>query len=82
MQTVRTAVASAVLVITLFFQFINQTLAQQTLPQQPGAEQPPAQQTDLSESQLRSFAKVYVQIEKILKTYEPQLAAALYAERL
>ena len=76
MQTVRTAVASAVLVITLFFQFINQTLAQQTLPQQPGAEQPPAQQTDLSESQLRSFAKVYVQIEKILKTYEPQLKVA------
>ena len=76
MQTVRTAAAIAILGIVSLFQFTNQTLAQQTLQQQPGAEQPPAQQTDLSENQLRSFAKVYVQIEKILKTYEPQLKQA------
>lgn len=72
MQIARTIAAIAALV--LLFPFAS--LTQQTPPQQPGAEQPPAQQTDLSESQLRSFAKVYVQIDKILKTYEPQLKGA------
>ena len=67
MQTIRTIAAIAVLGIVLLLPFASQTLAQQTPPQQP-----PPQQTDLNETQLRSFAKVYVQIEKILKSYEPQ----------
>src|SRR6476619_4938322 len=67
MQTIRTISAIAVIGIVLLLQFASQTLAQQT---------PPQQQTDLNETQLRSFAKVYVQIEKILKTYEPQLKQA------
>jgi len=72
MQIVKTVTAIVAIVLLLPFA----SLAQQTPLQQPGAEQPPVQQTDLSESQLRSFAKVYVQIEKILKTYEPQLKQA------
>src|SRR5512144_1395472 len=73
MQTVRTAAASAVLGIVLLFPFTSQTLAQQqTPPQQPPSEQ----QTDLNETQLRSFAKIYVAVEKILKTYELQLKQA------
>jgi hypothetical protein len=71
MQTVRTAAAIAVLgIVLLLFPITSQ--AQQTPPQQP----PPEQQTDLNETQLRSFAKVYVAVEKILKTYEPQLKEA------
>jgi len=71
MQTVRTAAAIAVLgIVLLLFPITSQ--AQQTPPQQP----PPEQQTDLNETQLRSFAKVYVSVEKILKTYEPQLKEA------
>ena len=73
MQTVRTAAASAVLGIVLLFPFTSQTLAQQqTPPQQPPSER----QTDLNETQLRSFAKIYVAVEKILKTYELQLKEA------
>lgn len=72
MQMVRIFAAIAAIIFLLPFA----SLAQQMSPQQPEAQQPPAQQTDLSESQLRSFAKVYVQIEKILKTYEPQLKQA------
>ena len=54
----------------------SQTLAQQTPAQQPAAQQTPGQQPDLNETQLRSFAKVYVQVEKILKTYQPQMKEA------
>jgi hypothetical protein len=72
MQTVRTAAAIAILGIVPLFPFTSQTLAQQTTPQQPPSEQ----QTDLNETQLRSFAKIYVAVEKILKTYEPQLKEA------
>lgn len=67
MQTIRTIAAIAVIGIVLLLPSASQTLAQQT---------PPQQQTDLNETQLRSFAKVYVQIEKILKTYESQLKEA------
>src|SRR6516225_4552761 len=75
MQTIRTIAAIAVLGIVLLLPFASQTLAQQTPPQQP-----PPQQTDLNETQLRSFAKAYVEIEKILKTYEPQLQEATTPE--
>ena len=39
-------------------------------------QEPPKQQTNVSESQLRSFAKVYVEVEKIRQTYEPRLKEA------
>jgi len=66
MQTVRTFAAIAVLGI-VFFPSPRQILAQQT---------PAQQQMDLNENQLRSVAKVYVQIEKVLQTYAPQLKEA------
>jgi Domain of unknown function (DUF4168) len=69
MEIIRTVAATAAIVFLLPFV----SLAQQTPPQQPGAQQSPAQQTDLNDTQLRSFARAYVQIEKIHKTYDPQL---------
>ena len=63
MQIVKTVTAIVAIVLLLPFA----SLAQQTPLQQPGAEQPPVQQTDLSESQLRSFAKVYVKLRRFLK---------------
>jgi len=71
MQIIRT-IATIALVSIVLFPFPSQTLAQQ----QPAAQQTPGQQSDLNETQLRSFAKVYVQVEKILKIYEPQLKEA------
>jgi len=70
MQIIRT-IATIAFVSIVLFPFPSQTLAQQT-----PAQQPPVQQSDLNETQLRSFAKVYVQVEKILKTYEPRLKEA------
>ena len=55
MQTIRTISAIAVIGIVLLLQSASQTLAQQT---------PPQHQTDLNETQLRSFAKVYVQMKR------------------
>jgi hypothetical protein len=75
MQTVRRVAAIAVFSIFLF-PFLSQTLAQQPSAQQPS----PAQQTDVNETELRSFAKVYVQIQKIRETYELQLKQAKTAE--
>ena len=75
MQTVRTAAASAILGIMLLLPFPSHTLAQQT-PAQPSVQQPSGQQSDLNDTQLRSFAKIYVQVEKILKTYDSQLKEA------
>ena len=75
MQIIRTIAAIAFVSIVLF-PLKSQTLAQQTPAQQPAAQQPPVQQPDLNETQLRSFAKVYVQVEKILKTYQPQMKEA------
>ena len=43
----------------------------------PGpAQEPPKQQMNVSEPQLRAFAKVYVEVEKIRQTYEPRLKEA------
>ena len=75
METVRTVAAIAVFGV-LLLPFPSQTLAQQSPAQEPSVQQPPAQQSDLDETQLRSFAKVYVQVEKILQSYEPQLKEA------
>ena len=75
MQITRT-IATIAFVSIVLLPFPSQSLAQQTPAQQPAAQQPPVQQSDLNETQLRSFAKVYVQVEKILKTYEPKLKEA------
>jgi hypothetical protein len=74
MQTVRTVAASAVLGIMLLLPFPSHTLAQQTPA--PSVQQPSGQESDLNDTQLRSFAKIYVQVEKILKTYDSQLKQA------
>ena len=68
MQTVR--IAAIAVFGVLLLSIPSQILAQQTQPQQP------AQQTGVNDTQLRSFAKVYVQIQKIRQTYEPQLKQA------
>ena len=75
MQIIKT-IATIAFVSIVLVPLKSQTLAQQTPAQQPAAQQTPGQQSDLNETQLRSFAKVYVQVEKILKIYEPQLKEA------
>jgi hypothetical protein len=40
------------------------------------AEELPKQQVDVSDDQLRAFAKVYVQVDKIRQEYEPRLKQA------
>ena len=39
-------------------------------------QESPKQQMNVSETQLRAFAKVYVEVEKIRQTYEPRLKEA------
>ena len=75
MQTIR-AIATIAFVSAILFPFPSQTLAQQAPAQQPAVQQGPVQPSDLNETQLRSFAKLYVQVEKIFKTYDPQLKEA------
>ena len=76
MQTQRRFAAIAGFSIFLF-SLPSHTLAQQSPAQQPSLQQPPpVQQTDVKDTELRSFAKVYVQIEKIRETYDPQLKQA------
>jgi len=40
------------------------------------SQEPPKQQTNVDENQLRSFAKAYVELEKIQQSYEPRLQEA------
>jgi uncharacterized protein YggE len=40
------------------------------------AQESPKQQMNVSETQLRAFAKVYVEIDKIRQSYEPRLKEA------
>src|SRR5918999_2022992 len=40
------------------------------------AQEAPKQQLEVNETQLRSFAKVYVEVEKIRQQYEPRLKEA------
>ncbi len=40
------------------------------------AQDPPKQQLSVSETQLRAFAKVYVEVEKIREVYQPRLKEA------
>ena len=43
---------------------------------QARAQESPKQQMNVSETQLRAFAKVYVEIDKIRQSYEPRLKEA------
>jgi len=75
MQIIKT-IATIAFVSIVLVPLKSQTLAQQTPAQQPAAQQTPGQQSDLNETQLRSFAKLYVEIEKIRKTYGPKVKEA------
>ena len=44
------------------------------------AQESPKQQLNVSETQLRAFAKVYVEAEKIRQAYEPRLKEAKNAQ--
>ena len=44
------------------------------------AQESPKQQMNVSETQLRAFAKVYVEVEKIRQAYEPRLKEATNPE--
>jgi uncharacterized protein DUF4168 len=46
------------------------------LAKQSRAQESPKQQMNVSETQLRAFAKVYVEVEKIRQAYEPRLKEA------
>ena len=48
------------------------------MAKQVGAQESPKQQ--LNETQLRAFAKVYVEVEKIRQAYEPRLKEAKNAQ--
>ena len=43
---------------------------------QGSAQETPKQQLNVSETQLRAFAKVYVEVEKLRQVYEPRLKEA------
>jgi hypothetical protein len=44
------------------------------------AQESPKQQMNVNETQLRAFAKVYVEVEKIRQAYEPRLKEAKNAQ--
>ncbi|MGH7770632.1 MAG: DUF4168 domain-containing protein [Candidatus Binatia bacterium] len=44
-----------------------------TPAQEPATRQPPSQQTNISDKELRAFAKAYVEFHKIRLAYEPSL---------
>ena len=46
------------------------------LAKQGRAQESPKQQLNVSETQLRAFAKVYVEVEKIRQVYEPRMKEA------
>ena len=46
------------------------------LAKQGQAQESPKQQLNVSETQLKAFAKVYVEVEKIRQAYEPRLKEA------
>ena len=50
------------------------------MAKQVRAQNSPKQQLNVSETQLRAFAKVYVEVEKIRQTYEPRLKEAKNAQ--
>jgi hypothetical protein len=47
-----------------------------SFPKQGATQESSKQQINVSETELRAFAKVYAEVEKIRQTYEPQLKEA------
>jgi Domain of unknown function (DUF4168) len=70
MQIASLKTAAIFVVAFLILPFANQVRAQEL----------PKQQLNVSETQLRAFAKVYVEVEKIRQAYEPRLKEAKNAE--
>ena len=50
------------------------------MAKQARAQESPKQQLNVSDTQLRAFAKVYVEVEKIRQAYEPRLKEAKNAQ--
>ena len=72
MQTVRTVAAIAVFSIFLI-PFPSQTLAQQSPAEQPSVHQPPpAQQPNVTDAEIRSFAKVYAELTRFVQHMSPR----------
>jgi uncharacterized protein DUF4168 len=67
MKKIHPLMLAAVFTTVLLGIGIHKPLLAQTTPGQPA---------NLDEQQLRSFAKVYVQVEKIRETYEPRAKGA------
>ena len=54
--------------------FMAAALPKSALSQEPAGQQAPAgQKANVNEAELKSFAKVYVQVEKINQSYVPRL---------
>jgi len=51
------------------------------LAKQGRAQESPKQQLNVGETQLRAFAKVYVEVEKIRQAYKPRLKEAKESSR-
>jgi hypothetical protein len=67
MHGVHLKIVSAILVVAIFIvPYSKQGLAQES----------PEQQQNVSEGQMRAFAKVYVEIDRIRQFYEPQVKEA------
>jgi hypothetical protein len=76
MKATRIAVLAFLLAASLLTLLPFPALSQQPYGQDGQETEAPA------EMQLRSFAKAYIEIEKIREAYEPQLSATPDAERL
>lgn len=66
MQLANLKAAGVILLVVFMLSFAIAVRAQESAPPQ----------ANISESQLRSFARVYVAVEKIRQTYEPRLKDA------
>lgn len=70
MQIVNLKIIAAVFVAFLVFPFAKEARPQEL----------PKQQPNINETELRSFARVYVEVEKIREAYVPRLKEAKNAE--
>ena len=59
--------------ITIYIFFLAVLFLVIRMPEPIHAQETPSQTTTVDDGKLRSFAKVYVQVEKIRQTYGPQL---------
>ena len=79
MKRERLPILAAVLTAGFLSMSLPKSLFAQAVPEQPpnrGQQATPGQPANVDDQQLRSFAKVYVQVEKIRQTYEPRAKQA------